>query len=120
VRTSPVNEIQDLVDNALQQTERVYAMVKQLSDGHVAATDPVDRVVGANGPVGRIRERAGGVMLDLTSAASFSIGPTTVILRSLSQKTGLIPRAARICFRRPPESRLFVCSLSDTLRAGRY
>jgi hypothetical protein len=58
VRTSPVNEIQDLVDNALQQTERVYAMVKQLSDGHVAATDPVDRVVGANGPVGRIRERA--------------------------------------------------------------
>jgi hypothetical protein len=30
-------------------------------------------------------------MLDLTSAASFSIGPTTVILLFLSQKTGLIP-----------------------------
>jgi DNA-binding CsgD family transcriptional regulator len=55
--------LQQVVDNALQQTERVYAMVKQLSDGHVAAADPVDRAAGTNGPVGRIRERAGDVML---------------------------------------------------------
>ena len=56
--------LQQVVDNALQQTERVYAMVKQLSDGHrVAAADPVDRAAGTNGQVGRIRERAGDFML---------------------------------------------------------
>jgi DNA-binding CsgD family transcriptional regulator len=55
--------LQQVVDNALQQTERVYAMVKQLSDGHVAAADPVDRAAGTSGPVGRIRERAGDIML---------------------------------------------------------
>src|SRR4029450_1209018 len=55
--------LQQVVDNALQQTERVYAMVKQLTDGRVAAADPVDRAAGTNGPLGRIRERAGDVML---------------------------------------------------------
>jgi len=37
--------------------------VKQLSNGHVAAADPIDRAAGTNGPLGRIRERAGDVML---------------------------------------------------------
>jgi DNA-binding CsgD family transcriptional regulator len=55
--------LQQVVDNALQQTERVYAMVKQLANGHVAAADAIDRAAGTNGPVGRIRERAGAVML---------------------------------------------------------
>lgn len=55
--------LQQVVDNALQQTERVYAMVKQLSDGHVTAAEPADRAAGAEGPVGRARDRAPGVML---------------------------------------------------------
>jgi DNA-binding CsgD family transcriptional regulator len=55
--------LQQVVDNALQQTERVYTMVKQLSNGHVAAADPIDRAAVTNGPLGRIRERAGDVML---------------------------------------------------------
>ena len=55
--------LQQVVDNALQQTERVYAMVKQLSDGHVAPAEPADRAAGAEGPVGRVRDRAPGVML---------------------------------------------------------
>jgi DNA-binding CsgD family transcriptional regulator len=54
--------LQQVVDNALQQTERVYAMVKQLSDGHVVA-DARDRAPGADSPVGRIRNRAPDVML---------------------------------------------------------
>jgi DNA-binding CsgD family transcriptional regulator len=55
--------LQQVVDNALQQTERVYAMVKQLSDGHVAAVDPADRALGAEGLAVRTRDRAPDVML---------------------------------------------------------
>lgn len=54
--------LQQVVDNALQQTERVYAMVKRLSDGHVAA-DAQDRAAGTDSSVGRIRGRAPDVML---------------------------------------------------------
>src|SRR4029450_9534911 len=55
--------LQQVVDNALQQTERVYAMVKQLANGHVASVEPADRVPGAEGAVGRSRDRASDVML---------------------------------------------------------
>ncbi|HKU04734.1 MAG TPA: LuxR C-terminal-related transcriptional regulator [Bradyrhizobium sp.] len=55
--------LQQVVDNALQQTERVYAMVKQLSDGHPAPAEPAARVPGAEGPVGRPRDRASDVIL---------------------------------------------------------
>ncbi len=55
--------LQQVVDNALQQTERVYAMVKQLSDGHAAPAEPTDRAAGAEGPAGRPRGRASSVML---------------------------------------------------------
>jgi DNA-binding CsgD family transcriptional regulator len=54
--------LQQVVDNALQQTERVYALVKQLSDGHVAPAEPADRTVDAESPGGRVRDRALGVM----------------------------------------------------------
>jgi DNA-binding CsgD family transcriptional regulator len=61
---SPGNRsyLQQVVDNALQQTERVYAMVKQLSDGHVSA-DAADRGSSAEGPAGRVRGRTPDVML---------------------------------------------------------
>ena len=61
---TPGNRIylQQVIDNALQQTERVYSMVKQLADGHVAA-EPADRLGGAEGPVGRARDRVSDVML---------------------------------------------------------
>ena len=35
--------LQQVVENALQQTERVYAMVKHLADGHVARIEPAQR-----------------------------------------------------------------------------
>ncbi|MGQ0681879.1 LuxR C-terminal-related transcriptional regulator [Bradyrhizobium sp.] len=54
--------LQQVVDNALQQTERVYAMVKRLSDGHAAPAEPAEHVAG-DGPVSRPRERAAHVML---------------------------------------------------------
>jgi DNA-binding CsgD family transcriptional regulator len=57
------NYLQQVVDNALQQTERVYAMVKQLSDGHVAPAEAADRAAGGEGLVGRLRDRASSVML---------------------------------------------------------
>jgi len=59
----PPDDLRELVHLALQQTERVYAMVKQLSDGHVTAAESADRAAGAEGPVGRARDRAPGVML---------------------------------------------------------
>jgi DNA-binding CsgD family transcriptional regulator len=53
--------LQQVVDNALQQTERVYALVKQL-----AATDPglavPERQDGAGGQAGRAKGPAAGVM----------------------------------------------------------
>ena len=53
--------LQQVVDNALQQTERVYAMVKQLSDGHVAPAEPAGRHAGVEAAAGRAR--ASSVML---------------------------------------------------------
>jgi DNA-binding CsgD family transcriptional regulator len=55
--------LQQVVDNALQQTERVYALVKQLSDGHVAPAEPADRTADAESPGCRVRDRAPSVML---------------------------------------------------------
>jgi|SRR5436190_7936902 len=62
---TPGNRIylQQVVDNALQQTERVYALVKQLSDGHVAPAVAAERSPGAEGLAGRARDRAPDVML---------------------------------------------------------
>lgn len=54
--------LQQVVDNALQQTERVYAMVKQLTDGRIAG-DAADRAVGADGSLNRARDRGPDVML---------------------------------------------------------
>jgi DNA-binding CsgD family transcriptional regulator len=55
--------LQQVVDNAMQQTERVYAMVKHLSDGHVATAAPAERMVGAEEPAGRVRDREPDVMV---------------------------------------------------------
>lgn len=55
--------LQQVVDNALQQTEHVYAMVKQLADGHVAAAAPADRLPRVERAASRSRERAPDVML---------------------------------------------------------
>lgn len=54
--------LQQVVDNALQQTERVYAMVKQLSDGRIAG-DATDRTAGTDGSSNRARDRGPDVML---------------------------------------------------------
>lgn len=40
--------LQQVVDNALEQAERVYAMVKQLSDGRVTRAEAAD-IVGLKG-----------------------------------------------------------------------
>lgn len=55
--------LQQVVDNALQQTERVYAMVKRLSDGEVTRAEPASRISGAETPVSRQRDRMPDVML---------------------------------------------------------
>jgi DNA-binding CsgD family transcriptional regulator len=62
---APGNRIylQQVVDNALQQTERVYGMVKQLASGHAASAEPADRAAGVESPVNRSRDRASDVML---------------------------------------------------------
>lgn len=54
--------LQQVVDNALQQTERVYAMVKQLTDGRTVG-DAADRAAGADGSLNRARDRGPDVML---------------------------------------------------------
>jgi len=54
--------LQQVVDNALQQTERVYALVKQLSDNHPGLAAP-ERKAGSDGQAGRAKDRAPGVML---------------------------------------------------------
>lgn len=61
---TPGNRIylQQVVDNALQQTERVYAMVKQLSNAHAAPADATGRGSLEMLP-GRARDRAPDVML---------------------------------------------------------
>jgi DNA-binding NarL/FixJ family response regulator len=53
--------LQQVVDNALQQTERVYALVKQLSDGRVTS-DVTDRAAVADGSLDRVRDRGSDVM----------------------------------------------------------
>jgi len=55
--------LQQVVDNALQQTECVYAMVKQLSHGPIAPTPPQDRAIGSEGPIGPAQNRGSEVML---------------------------------------------------------
>jgi DNA-binding CsgD family transcriptional regulator len=50
--------LQQVVDNALEQTERVYALVKQLCDSHPGLAVP-ERHAGADGPAARARGRAG-------------------------------------------------------------
>src|SRR5882724_736546 len=45
--------LQQVVENALQQTERVCAVVKQLSDGHPAVTPASDRKQGWQDQSGR-------------------------------------------------------------------
>ena len=54
--------LQQVVDNALQQTERVYAMVKRLSEGHAAPAEPAEHHAG-DGPASRPRACATDVML---------------------------------------------------------
>lgn len=54
--------LQQVVDNALQQTERVYAMVKQLASGHFAAAEPADRRADPESQ-GRVRDLAPGAIL---------------------------------------------------------
>jgi DNA-binding CsgD family transcriptional regulator len=54
--------LQQVVDNALQQTERVYALVKQLCDNDPGLVAP-DRKAGPDGQAGRAKGRAAGVIL---------------------------------------------------------
>src|ERR1700754_4341156 len=60
---TPGNRIylQQVVENALQQTERVYALVKRLADGHPAGTEAVQRK--PESACVRTRDHAPGVML---------------------------------------------------------
>ena len=62
---APGNRIylQQVVDNALQQTERVYAMVKQLASSHATPAEPADRSAGVESPVSRSRDRTSEAML---------------------------------------------------------
>jgi DNA-binding CsgD family transcriptional regulator len=53
--------LQQVVDNALLQTERVYALVKHLCDSHPGLAAP-DRRVGAEGQAGRAKGRAPAVI----------------------------------------------------------
>jgi len=55
--------LQQVVDNALQQTERVYALVKRLSDNHPGSAAAPERKSGAEGQAGRAKGRVPGVML---------------------------------------------------------
>jgi DNA-binding NarL/FixJ family response regulator len=60
---APANRIylQQVVENAMQQTERVYAMIKQLADGHAGSTEVVQRKPDCAS--GRARGHTSGVML---------------------------------------------------------
>ena len=53
--------LQQVVDNALQQTERVYALVKQLSDNHPGSA-VAERKSGPDSQPSRGKGRAPGVM----------------------------------------------------------
>ncbi|MBR1125411.1 helix-turn-helix transcriptional regulator [Bradyrhizobium lablabi] len=54
--------LQQVVDNALQQTERVYALVKQLSENHPALAAS-ERAARAEGQAGRTGGRVPAVMV---------------------------------------------------------
>lgn len=54
--------LQQVIENALQQTERVYALVKHLSDSHPGFA-PSERKAGAEGQAGRANGRASAVMV---------------------------------------------------------
>ena len=58
--------LQQVVDNALQQTERVHALVKQLVDSHPAPPAP-GRKAGPEGVTGRTKGRAADVMFATAS-----------------------------------------------------
>jgi DNA-binding CsgD family transcriptional regulator len=61
--------LQQVVENALQQTERVCAVVKQLSDNHPGPRTASDVKSGWEGQTGRARDgnRASGVMVSSES-----------------------------------------------------
>src|SRR3982751_4797035 len=46
--------LQQVVDNAVQQLERVCAVVKQMSDNHPACASEPDRAAGREGHAGRL------------------------------------------------------------------
>ena len=56
--------LQQVVENALQQTERVCTLVKQMSDSHPAQASDSDRKQGRESPAGRSKDggRPAGVM----------------------------------------------------------
>jgi DNA-binding NarL/FixJ family response regulator len=59
--------LQQVVDNALQQTERVYALVRQLADNHPGSAAGAERKSGPEGQAGRARGRVPGVMFETES-----------------------------------------------------
>ena len=61
--------LQQVVENAFQQTERVCAMLKQISDNHPQATPGSDRQQGTEGQADRAKDggRAPGVMISSES-----------------------------------------------------
>src|SRR6266849_6282730 len=61
--------LQQVVENAFQQTERVCAMLKQISDNHPQATPGSDRKQGTEGQADRAKDggRAPGVMISSES-----------------------------------------------------
>jgi DNA-binding NarL/FixJ family response regulator len=61
--------LQQVVENAFQQTERVCAMLKQISDNHPQANPGSDRKQGTEGQADRAKDggRAPGVMISSES-----------------------------------------------------
>jgi len=54
--------LRQVVDNALHQTERVYALVKHLCDSHPELAAAPERKAGPEGQAGRAQGRVPGVM----------------------------------------------------------
>jgi|SRR5215211_3360290 DNA-binding CsgD family transcriptional regulator len=54
--------LRQVVDNALHQTERVYALVKHLCDSHSELAAAPERTAGPEGQAGRAKGRVPGVM----------------------------------------------------------
>ena len=69
---SPGNRVylQQVVENAVQQTERVCALVKQMSDNHPASAADTDQRQGRENPAGRSRDggRTPGAMFATTES----------------------------------------------------